>query len=146
MGFSIVRNPFSRLVSVYKGIFETEGDRPFIYQNYLGGILPKYLSFNEFVFRICQIPDRLKDQHIKPQYLFIKPYQKMNLKVQIFKLEEPGPINEFLSRYKMDFPHLNKGTNGSNYNDYYSKKTKNIVEEMYAHDFELFNYEQKIPD
>lgn len=142
-GFTLVRNPLKRLVSVYHDIFESGSDKPYIYQNYLGGVLPKSLSFEEFVSRIYLIPDRLKDQHFKPQHLFIKPYKKQGIEVRVFKLEEPQPIQEFLAQYAITLPSINRGT-AYNYKAYYSEKSLKLCLKMYIHDFELFGYEQKL--
>lgn len=140
IGFTVVRNPLERLVSVYKDIFLNTDEKPFIYQNYLGGILPKNLSFDEFVNRISRIPDRLKDQHFKPQHLFVRPYLKKGIDVKIFKLEKPELIMEFMAGYGMDFPHINKSSS-TDYMDLYSTKTLKIVQNMYVHDFKLYDYE-----
>lgn len=142
-GFSVVRNPLARLVSVYREIFEKESPYPFIYQNYLGGILPKNLSFESFVMRISEIPDYLKDQHFTPQHQFLKPYQRMGHDIKIFKLEDSIPLQNFLSNIGMELPHLNKG-NVSDYSRYYSQKSLETAWKMYAHDFELFDYEHKL--
>jgi len=142
-GFTIVRHPLARLVSVYRDIFESQEPKPFIYQNYLGGILPKDISFDEFVSRISRIPDSLKDQHLKPQNLFLKPYQKRGITVRIFSLEDTNSIVSFLKPYGLEFPHLNQSSAYS-YQEYYTEKSLALAQKMYVHDFRMFNYEQKI--
>lgn len=139
-GFTIVRHPLARLVSVYRDIFKREGN-PFIYQNYLGGILTKKLSFDEFISRINRIPHWLKDQHFKPQYLFLQPFKKTS-QLHVFKLENPEQVSGFVSRYGLEFQHLNKST-PYDYLDYYSRESLSMAKKMYIHDFELFGYEQK---
>lgn len=143
IGFTVVRNPLERLVSVYHDIFESGSEKPFIYQNYLGGILVKDISFEEFVSRISRVPDRLKDQHFKPQHLFIQPYKKQGINIMVFKLEEPGSIQEFLSTFNLNLNHINRGMK-YDHRQYYSENTLNAALKMYIHDFELFGYEQKL--
>lgn len=140
-GFTVVRNPLHRLVSVYHDIFEQDRSEIFIYQNYLGGILTKDLSFKEFVKRIVNIPDRLKDQHFKPQHLFLDAYFEQNLKPTVFKLEQPEILIDFLKPYGLNLVHLNK-TSDYHYPDYYDSETLELAIKMYTLDFKMFDYEQ----
>lgn len=140
-GFTVVRNPVDRIVSVYRDFFSTDTNKPFIYQNYLGGILPRTLSFDEFIARINRIPDRFKDQHFKPQYLFLKPYLQKGINVSVFKLEEPEPLKAFLQPFNVAFPHLNKSPETMVVEC--RENTLNAIRKMYAFDFKVYGYDQK---
>lgn len=137
--FTIVRNPFSRLVSVYRDFFENKSN--YIYHDYLFGILQPTISFSEFVDRIINIPDRLKDQHFRPQHTFLKYYEKENLDIKIFKLEEPEKITQFLSQHEVQLFHLNKSNEQYNYQSYYTVETLAKVSELYSIDVKRFGYE-----
>lgn len=137
--FTIVRNPFSRLVSVYRDFYENK-DSYFIYRDYLFGILPQSLTFSEFVDRIFCIPDRLKDQHIKPQHLFLQYYEKQNISVNVFKLEDPEKLNAFLKEHSLQLPHLNKSQVGYDYRQYYIPALLKKVSTLYQSDLEKFGY------
>jgi len=140
-GFTVVRNPFDRIISVYRDFFEEGTDKPFIYQNYLGGILPRTLSFDEFVERISRIPDRFKDQHFKPQHLFIYPYSSgAGLDVQVFKLEELQLLQNFLDSYTIKLLHLNQGKAKTGFTC--TDSTADKIRKMYAFDFEVYGYDQ----
>jgi hypothetical protein len=143
-GFTVVRHPLERLASVYRDIFDPYDNKPFLYQNYLGGILHKNLSFDDFVLRISRIPDRLKDQHFRPQYLFLEPYQRITCPFRILKLEHSDEIAAFMQTYGMGFPHLHK-SRPYNPADYYSEKSLWLAQKVYTKDFKLFGYEQKLP-
>ncbi|MBX2967184.1 MAG: sulfotransferase family 2 domain-containing protein [Cyclobacteriaceae bacterium] len=141
-GFTIVRHPVSRLFSVYRDFFQRDAGKPFIYQNYLGGILPQTLSFDEFVERISRIPNRFKDQHFKPQHLFIKPYRKKGISIQVFKLEEPEKLQQFLLPYNIALPHLNKSPETTPIP--YRESTLDTIKKMYAFDFKVYEYDHNL--
>ncbi|MBX2971437.1 MAG: sulfotransferase family 2 domain-containing protein [Cyclobacteriaceae bacterium] len=139
-GFTVVRHPVSRLLSVYRDFFLSRESKPFIYQNYLGGILPQNLSFDEFVERIHRIPDRFKDQHFKPQHLFTHPYLQKGIPVQFFKLEDPEKLQAFLLPYNITLPHLNKTPESTPIS--YRESTINTIKKVYTFDFEVYGYDQ----
>lgn len=140
--FTIVRNPFSRLVSVYRDFFEHSGSA-FIYRDYLFGVLHEQLSFAEFVDRIARIPDKLKDQHIKPQHAFLQYYERQRIPVKVFKLEEPERIHEFLSMYSLQLLHLNKSAESYDFKNYFTSSLLKKVYPLYRTDVEKFGYEQE---
>lgn len=142
--FTVVRHPFARLVSVYKSYFEDTGD-DFLYADYLLGILPRSLTFAEFVQRIACIPDWLKDQHFRPQHIFLQYYQAHQLPVRVFKLEEPAPLIAFLQAHGLTFPHLNATEKGMHWEQYYDEVTAKIVQQLYENDLKTFGYEAPGP-
>lgn len=137
--YTIVRNPFARLVSVYRDLFENREHH--IYRDYLFGILPQQLTFTEFVERISSIPDSLKDQHIKPQHAFLKFYEQKNVQVSVFKLEEPETLNQFLNQYELKLPHVNKSAESYDYQSYYNPDTLAKAFDIYQADVQRFGYE-----
>jgi hypothetical protein len=140
-GFTVVRHPLHRLVSVYRDFFE-QGNADFIYNGYLFGVLTKTISFEEFLFRISKIPERLKDQHFRPQSCFLEVYRKRKIPVRIFKLEQPDELQTFLSGLGLRLLHLNQSLTPYDYRSYYSVRTLLLARKMYASDFSLFNYDQ----
>lgn len=137
--FTIVRNPFSRLVSVYRDFFENSNP---VFQDYMFGILPQSLSFSEFAERIVVIPDHLHEPHVRPQHSFLKFYEHRKLPVSIFKLEETEKINQFLQPHGLQLPHVNKSQVPYDYREYYTPHLLVQVSEMYRKDIEKFGYEK----
>jgi hypothetical protein len=139
-GFTVVRHPVTRLLSVYRDFFLSDTRKPFIYQNYLGGILSRNLSFDEFVERLNRIPDRFKDQHFKPQHLFTHPYQQKGISIHTFKLEEPEKLQEFLNHHGITLPHLNKTHESIPIS--HRESTLNTIKKVYTFDFKVYGYDQ----
>ncbi len=137
--FTVVRDPFKRLVSVYRDFFETP-HTSFIYDDYLFGILPQHLTFAEFVDRVSMIPDRLKDQHLKPQYLFLKPYEQRGIRVTLYKLEETENLKNFLAHHHLTLPHRNKSGEAYDFTQYYTTETLRVAYTLYKTDIHTFNY------
>lgn len=140
--FAVVRNPFARLVSVYRDFFETRHEH-FIYADYLFGILPQSLSFAEFIERINQIPDRLKDQHFRPQHLFLAPYEESGIRVMHIQLEIPFAVKNFLNEHGMELLHLNKSKETYDYTQYYTPDLLRQVYALYEADIKKFGYYQE---
>lgn len=138
--FTAVRNPFARIVSVYRDFFLRETG-PFIYEDYLFGILSRGLSFAEFVRRISVIPDFLKDQHFRSQHEFIDFYVKKIPNVVVLKLEDTDQLKSFCSIYNLDLSHLNRtGQAPYDFREYYDYDTFQRVTAIYRKDLKRFNY------
>lgn len=143
--FTVIRNPFARVVSVYHDFFESHSTH-FIYDDYLFGIFKKGLSFSQFVDILQVIPDRLKDQHLKPQNAFLEFYKGVPVKVTLLKLEDQQAVNAFLSGFHLTMPFLNNQGTPYDYRIYYNRHSLQKVSEIYAHDISLFGYEAEYRD
>lgn len=148
--FSIVRNPFSRLVSCYeyryhKDIF-VNGRRVREYDSYLWGKYKKDKGFKEFANMVCKTPDSHSDQ------TFIS---------QVYILYEDGkPVVDFIGKIeslKNDFEKIRKkceldeirhmnstNLNKKNWRDYYDEETAYKVYERYRSDFEILGYNDEL--
>lgn len=137
--FIVVRNPFARIVSVYREFFEQRTDH-FIYEDYLFGILNRDLSFKDFVRRLSFIPDRVKDQHLRPQSDFLKYYASRHIHVEVMKLEKEDMIVSFLSRHGINMKTSHRTVLPFDYRAYYDKETLEIVYRLYSTDIARFDY------
>lgn len=138
--FTVVRNPLSRIVSVYRQFFE-HPSTSFLYEDYLFGILKKGFSFGEFVKTLEKIPTVFMDQHIRPQHRFLSFYEDRNVDVKIFKLEEPEPLRNFLTGRGLHLQPLNPSDAGYDYHDYYDHELFKTVHKMYISDVIRFGYQ-----
>ena len=138
--FTVVRNPFARLVSVYREFFEGK-DPCFIYEDYLFGIFKRHFSFDEFVKILQVIPDQLKDQHLKPQHLFLKYYERKHIAVKLLKLENEGSIDRFLLSRGIAFTAFNRSDENYDFLQYYDASTLEAAYDIYKADVLRFGYE-----
>lgn len=138
--FTLVRNPFARIVSVYREYFEGKPE-DFIYEDYLFGIFRHAVSFAEFVRTLHLIPDLLKDQHVKPQHLFLEYYHRKNIQVKIFSLEQPAAWKDFLAAYSLRVEVIHASAIPYDYRLYFDKETLEIARDIYHDDVALFGYD-----
>ncbi|NJM27020.1 MAG: sulfotransferase family protein, partial [Bacteroidia bacterium] len=92
--FAIVRDPFRRLVSAYRDVFDPN-TAVFAYEGYLFGVFKKDMDFPTFVRTLCQIPDPLRGPHFASQTLILSYVEN----VKVYKLEsEATALAQFLGR------------------------------------------------
>lgn len=127
--FTFVRNPYSRMVSLYNHILTSNKNIP---------------SFNEFIENniLMKLESKINNVNFKfswPQYKYFE--NKENIKVNVFKIESDlGEVEKLVNiKFKDIFvnsrPHLP-------WQNYYTKKTKTIVLNVWKEDFELFSYDK----
>ena len=143
--FSLVRNPWDRLLSAYRfakqGRTETMGIR-----NSKQYQIPEFESFESFVLEwlVHKNVDEL-DFVFQTQSRFLVDFNGQLLPDYIGKLENIDTdiknIETKLNR-TLRIPHVNKTSVSSCYREAYKTQTMiDIVSEKYSKDIELFNYE-----
>lgn len=133
---AVVRNPFSRIVSVYRTFFENKTGH-FLYEDYLAGILTRDLSFPDFVDIVRLIPDALRDQHFQTQHRLMAFYQRKSVKVMKLETKE---WKEFLSARGLNCAEEDADS-FKNHESYYDRETLEKVRGIYASDIREFGYE-----
>ena len=127
--FTIVRNPFSRLVSLYNHL----DAKP--------SIKGKMKSFDHFIEKVIENNNttfiNTRDYPII-QFDYIGLEDAWYIRLEHHK-EEFKKIQDLLSCNK-PFPHANKRTH-KHYRKYYNKHTRKLVEEHCKKDLNKFNYE-----
>jgi hypothetical protein len=138
--FTIVRNPWDRLVSAYfflkKGGF---GDRD---RDWFNEELSSFASFDDFVKRWVNEENIWKWHHFRPQYHYmLDKREKVPLDFIGF-LENLDEDFAFISQrmgLTVALPKSNKSEH-NNYQDYYSEESKEIVKSVYSRDIQMLGY------
>lgn len=123
--FSVVRNPFDRVVSEYR------------WKNKLLN-----LPFKDYA---KSIPDRIKkgDQHVFPQASFLYSKDNKCLVNDIVRIEELSPFWSKFCALQLPEPiplHRHNSTAPKPYQGYYDSETKQIIEDIYRDDLDLLGY------
>ena len=130
--FTVVRNPFDRIVSEYHHVIHNDWATEY-----------KNLSFDEFVkksiFTDVETRIRIFDAHIEPQTYFIKGCEN----IKVFKYENLEECFNWIRQIVGDnisFGHERKSERRP-YNEYYKNSdTIKLVSEFYKEDLERFSY------
>lgn len=157
---AIVRNPFDRLVSLYKQKIKSKhlNDRKHI--NWISPLLYRYntifktkffseMSFEDFVKVICSIPDKKSDRHFRSQYALLVDDEWTVLPNHIWYFENID--NDFktimkkigcddIELLKVNITSTQKWVKNKtkNYKDFYTKELADMVYERYKKDCKLW--------
>ena len=125
--FAFVRNPWDRLVSEYIWAYS-------------------HLEFDDFINRVCEVVrNRIlldtENVHFRPQYEFLNSEINYICRFEKFK-QELIKLNKVLSLNVNTslLPHEKKSIR-KHYSKYYSKKSVELIEEIYARDIDIYGYE-----
>ena len=121
--FTIIRNPYDKMVSWYFYLKRNLGDY-------------NVIKFNDW------IKDPSKFWHANDPISFLKPqYKWIDNTVDIIKFEN---LNEELNKFfnkQINLPIINK-SNHEHYLEYYNEESLNIIYNKYKEDFKKFNYKK----
>lgn len=140
--FTLVRNPWSRIVSSYtflkNGGFD-QRDNLWTKEN-----INNFESFEEFIIQLPNNKILLNWIHFMPQHKWILSPTGKNHFDHIGKLENIDDELRFLcDRLGLKYINniiLNSSNNTKYYKELYSSKTRSIVEEIYYKDIKLLGY------
>ena len=142
--FSVVRNPWDRLVSAYE--FIKQGGTKYVKP--LDNSIYKKKQFSEFDTFVKEILDKNNvmslDKVFHHQHFFICDKESNVLVDHVGKLENLNETTEIIESKigrKLRLDVINKSINRSDYRSYYTTQTYEIVENIYSKDIELFMYE-----
>lgn len=141
--FTIVRNPWDRLVSAYHYLKNTtpyEADKSFARKN-----LSEFESFESFVLNGLERPEVLNWVHFRPQISFLKNEAgKLDINF-IGRLENLTTdfrvITEELQMNGISLPDKTNVSQRDSYKLYYTEEMIDIVRRVYNDDVNEFDYE-----
>lgn len=134
--FTVIRNPYDKVVSQYEHRFRLNHDN----------IRTKNISFDEWI-KFTYKEKRPEFRKAGPNFFSTQKEWLLNKNgkididyiVRFENLIEDYRVIQDIIGIKEKLPHLNK-TERKPYKKYYSKESKKIVEDYFKDDFEEFNY------
>lgn len=147
--FTVVRNPWDRLISAWKNKIV---EKPIAknmdqfrqykhdFASFVHGVAKTNVNLPTSMGPITESNSHLfSDRHIKSQYTMIP----VDVDIDVYKTENiHNDIKRICTAIKYpikELPHLNK-SNHSDRHDYYNDTTRAIVEDVYQKDIETFKY------
>jgi len=131
--FGFTRNPWDRMVSVWKNKV-IDGHETGL------GDLRIFKDFKVFLKKACEKNLENCDNHIKLQTVML-PCEHLNYVGDLYTLNKDFKmICDKLGIELQQIPHENKSEH-KHYTEYYDDETRQIVAEKYAKDIEYFGYE-----
>jgi hypothetical protein len=133
--FTIIRNPYSRLLSAWNGkLLKKLGSSITNIDGFYYG-----MPFKDFIYKLNDLPPNLMEQHFAPYYTILN-----GLDIKYYGKVETFEQDYLMLKSKYDIPDSNKfhaitGV-GKKYEDYYDSEMYKIVNKIYENDFILFNY------
>lgn len=148
--FAFVRDPWDRLVSCYRDKIEwgavMEGGRrndPQKRRLYLGSGFRKDMSFEEFVRKVVETPDRRSNRHFRSQHTFLTDRDGSLIPDYVGKFERLSEDFSYamkrIGASAVELPHV-RNSRGARHREYYTKELAELVSRRYARDIELFDY------
>jgi len=150
--FAIVRNPYSRMVSVFlynKFLFESFDH--FVHAWFLKW--KKYKNTNteeENVY--CHVLPMFEFTHHRNHQLVKCVIKQEDLRAIVNDAKnvclqngQRGDIPPRILKALKDMPHSNRRTRSKPWQDFFTEETMALVLEMYGEDFEVFGYDRLIP-
>jgi chondroitin 4-sulfotransferase 11 len=157
LAFTVVRNPWDRLVScftdkvagrltdpTFRGRYSVHEGFARYNQIFRRELFRPDMSFAEFVRVVAWIPDALADEHFRSQYRMVSTPGGSLLTERMIKFEDlHAGMTELLHELgatAFDIEHMHR-TRHSDYRSFYSNQTREQVGRMYMRDIKLFDYQ-----
>jgi len=142
--FSVVRNPFDKMVSEYFFFKKTHEQLNPVFKNCsFEEFLDIFFSINDPKFFKNTAPHWFKmhfETHRVSQLSFIRPQEDLDFVVKFENIQSGyNIVCDHVGIESRKLPHLNS-TRHKHYSEYYNDNTKQIVAEKYQEDLDYFGY------
>jgi hypothetical protein len=141
--FTIVRNPWDRIVSCYSyatmlySHFHSP-NKTTLYDIHPDYKLLKNKTFLECVKLLKTDPQKFKHECWFPQSYWITDSSKNIIVDKIFKFEN---INELSEKFNnLQIPKINSSNRNEDFKSYYTEESMNLIHDIYKQDIITFNY------
>jgi len=144
--FTVVRNPYDRIISEYYCIWGGPGPN---------GKLEESKNIDEFnIFiksKLLQVKQKIKNndkihQHYTPQHYYFVDNEGNNIIKNVIKFENLSvDFNELMKKYGYDYNIIQKDSSKRNFGVLHlSYENISLIREIYKKDFEMFGYSMDI--
>jgi hypothetical protein len=144
--FAFVRNPWDRLVSCYLSKV-VQGGRGMHIGEYGDVTLRKEMTFEEFAYAVCRIPDEVANTHFRSQYVTVcdDGPKKTVLADFVGRLETLDEDFRFVAERigltaNLSHTGSTRSKHSLSYRDFYDERLAQAVGERYHEDVGLFGY------
>ena len=135
--FCFVRNPWDRFISSY--FYFKEYGQGFGYDTHTGEIINRFKDFDDFVLNFTSVQTEFRCPHFKNQTHWIRG-NNIDFIGRVENLENDfNYVCNVIGIGESNLPRRNASSHNQ-YHEYFNRRTKEMVRELYEDDIETFNY------
>lgn len=130
--FTLVRNPWDRMVSYYYWLQDQNFDNAFV-------TYAKTADFDAFL-RLPDVVRSFRDYPARAYMITRSGFEKCDLYIRLEHLaEDIGPLEEHLG-FPLEIAQVNRSQRSGDYRSYYSDSLRAHVADVFAEDIQRFGY------
>ncbi|WP_298914867.1 sulfotransferase family 2 domain-containing protein [uncultured Roseobacter sp.] len=130
--FTLVRNPWDRLVSYYHWLREQSFDHPSVE-------IARSTTFDAFL-RSEPVQSSLRNAPASHYMRDVTGVERCNAFVRLERFEQDAARLETHLGFALSLPHINRSKRNTDYREYYDAETRALVADVCAEDIARFDY------